>query len=189
MQKWLFFILLICVANSGFTRPASEKDSSILIKLSNDKQEPVEAATIALIRVRDASLVKTAFSDEKGFAIIRNISPDEYRFEISLSGYQTYLSKTYKLGGPGTDTLHFELSPAGSVLQNITITGKKPLIERSKGKVLINVDAAVTNAGIEKIPADTPIVSHPLCDLKNVRSHPVTNLRQGIGKRNLGGQE
>ena len=161
MQKWLFFILLICVTNSGFAKSASENDSSILLKIRNDKQEPVEAATIALIRARDSFLLKTALSDETGFAIIRNIPPDEYRFEISLSGYQTYISKTYKLGPPYADTLHFELSPAGSVLQNITITGKKPLIERAKGKVLINVDAAVTNAGatvlevLEKSPGVT----------------------------------
>jgi outer membrane receptor protein involved in Fe transport len=161
MQKWLFFILLLCLTNPGISRPAYEKDSSILLIIRNEKQEPVDAATIALIRVRDSFLVKTALTDEKGFANIRNIPPDEYRFEISLTGYQTYFSKTYKLGTPVKDTLHFELNPSGSVLQNITITGKKPLIERSKGKVLINVDAAVTNAGatvlevLEKSPGVT----------------------------------
>jgi iron complex outermembrane recepter protein len=161
MQKWLFFILLICFTNSGIPLFASEIDSSILLIIKNEKQEPLDAATIALIRVRDTFLVKTALSDEKGFAIIRNIPPGEYRFEISLSGYQTYFSKTYKLGILHSDTLHVELSLSGAVLQNITITGKKPLIERSKGKVLINVDAAVTNAGatvlevLEKSPGVT----------------------------------
>ena len=161
MQKWLSFILLICLTNSGIRLCAAEKDSSIFLRIRNDKQEPLDGATIVLIRVRDSFLLKTALSDEKGFAYILNIPPDEYRFEISLTGYEKFLSKTYKIGASDRDTLSFELSPAASALQNITITGKRPLIERSKGKVLVNVDASVTNAGatvlevLEKSPGVT----------------------------------
>jgi outer membrane receptor protein involved in Fe transport len=160
MQKRFLFILLIGFAYTGIGQTAA-KDSSVLVMVRNEKQEPVESSTIALIRTRDSMLIKTALSDEKGMALIHRVAPGEYRFEISFAGYQTYISKLYSIGSTNTELLIFELSPLGSALQNITITVKRPLIERTKGKVLVNVDAAVTNAGatvlevLEKSPGVT----------------------------------
>ena len=39
------------------------------------------------------------------------------------------------------------LQPLNSTLQKVTVTGRKPLVERKQGKTIVNVDASVTNTG------------------------------------------
>jgi len=39
------------------------------------------------------------------------------------------------------------LQPLNSTLQKVTVTGRKPLVERKQGKTIINVEASVTNTG------------------------------------------
>lgn len=53
------------------------------------------------------------------------------------------------------------LQPLNSTLQKVTVTGRKPLIERKQGKTIVNVEASVTNTGstvlevLEKSPGVT----------------------------------
>ena len=53
------------------------------------------------------------------------------------------------------------LQPLSSTLQKVTVTGRKPLVERKQGKTIINVEASVTNTGstvlevLEKSPGVT----------------------------------
>ncbi len=161
MQKWLFFILLTLFLKTGIGQTANATDSVISLLVRNEKQEPVESATILLIRVSDSILMRTAISNLQGKATMPHVAPGDYRFEISLAGYQTFISKSYSISEINKGPFEFELMPQSATLQNITITGKRPLIERSKGKVLINVDAAVTNTGatvlevLEKSPGVT----------------------------------
>jgi iron complex outermembrane recepter protein len=147
MQKWLLFILLTLFLKTGIAQTANATDTAISVLVRNDKREPVESATILLIRVSDSLLMRTAISNLQGKATIPRVAQGDYRFEISLAGYQTFISKSYSISEINKGSFEFELMPQSSTLQNITITGKRPLIERSKGKVLINVDAAVTNTG------------------------------------------
>jgi hypothetical protein len=68
MYKWPFFILLIFFTQTGAGQTDSVKNPGVYVKVRNEKQEPVESATVKLIRYNDSSLVKTAISDEKGMA-------------------------------------------------------------------------------------------------------------------------
>jgi hypothetical protein len=161
MQKWLLFILLSGFTNSGICQSAKSADSVMYVLVQNEKQEPVESATILLFRVYDSMLIRTAISNIQGKAAIPRVANGVYRFEISQAGYQTYISKSYSIDTVNMFSYVFDLTPSGTALQNIIVTGKRPLIERSKGKVMINVDAAVTNTGatvlevLEKSPGVT----------------------------------
>ncbi|MFD0940268.1 outer membrane beta-barrel family protein [Pedobacter boryungensis] len=59
----------------------------------------------------------------------------KYFFILSFINYSALMAQTVK---PDT---------SAKKLQEVTITGKKQLIERKQGKTIVNVDAAITNAG------------------------------------------
>lgn len=137
------FALLLIVTMARAQQPAGTT-RSFMVWVLNDKSQPAEGATVELLS--NTKLVKAAISDAKGMAIFENIAAGTYSFSISFSGYIT--KTTALINFPATiNSTTVTIERAGSTLQGISVSGKKPFIQHSEGKTILNVDAAVTNAG------------------------------------------
>lgn len=157
MKSVICFFLLLLLTQSAYSQSAKD---SIFITVLNEKQQPLEAATIELLRATDSSLVKTALTDAKGNALLLKIATGTYTLVISYTGYATQILNNYTIPSSKKTTAVI-LQPGSAELANITVTARKPFIQHEQGKVLVNVDASVTNTGtsvldvLEKSPGVT----------------------------------
>jgi hypothetical protein len=87
MKKILFILLGLTL----FAAVAMAQDGSVKGKLIDTSgKQPLSAATISIMNVKDSSLVSYTLSDKKGAFEIKNLAAGNYRILISFKGYQTW---------------------------------------------------------------------------------------------------
>lgn len=138
------FLLLLCLVIK-LSATAQTNTSALAVTVLDEQQQPIANATVELHKTDTKALVKAAISNEKGLADFQSIAQGQYYATIVAVGFGTKNSNTFQL--PATKTLSVNLSVSAKNLQEVTITSRKPFVQRSQGKTIVNVDAAVTNAG------------------------------------------
>jgi len=111
-------------------------------------KQPVDYASVSLIRVKDNKTINGALTDEKGKITLQNIAPDEYKFAVGFIGYtsKSIIVKT-TLQKPDFSLGNVILVPTSSTLKEITVEGKKSMIENKIDRMVYNAEADATNAG------------------------------------------
>ena len=158
-STWLTGIL--CFLSIVVT--AQNKSGKISGVITDANAQPVESATASLQRAKDSSLVKVAISDNHGLFEFEFIAEGEYFVIITAVGYTKTSGKRFTLTNISPYKLpSFQLQKAvAKTLGQVTVTGKRPLIENKIDRMVVNVEAAPTNAGasalevLEKSPGVT----------------------------------
>lgn len=136
-------MLLLLIAKNLYAQSGND---SITLLILTDKNQPAPSATIELLNAADSSLLRTAITDGKGQAFFYKIKKGSYFFKLTHAGYETFKSKKFQFPMDGSSQ-SICLKPLAKTLQAVTITGGKPFIQQLQGKLVINADAAITNAG------------------------------------------
>jgi outer membrane receptor protein involved in Fe transport len=148
------------LAMAGYAQPGTLE---IKGKVVGPSKQGVEAATVLLLVAEDSGLVKTTVTDAGGNFAFNQVKAGRYLVQVTASGYKTATSAITDLqpGMAPVDLGAIELATADKSLAGVVITAKKPFIEQKIDKMVVNVDAAVTNAGstvlevLEKSPGVT----------------------------------
>ena len=149
MHKTLIFFLLFLLLKTSIAQPLMNDSSGFFISVINDQQHFLQGITIELFNAAKKNLVKSVISNAKGQAVFYNIKAGDYYFVVSGVGFQVQSTLLYKFPGAAGlgNKQTFQLTQDVSDMQDVTIIGTKPFVQQVQGKVLINVDAAITNAG------------------------------------------
>jgi iron complex outermembrane receptor protein len=139
---------------------AQTPQTSVSGNVADNKNKPVELATISLVKAEDSSLVKISITDKTGKFSFPNIPFGNYYLNVSAIGYAKLNSSMFELNNsaPVKDITPIILQQETKTLSEVTITAKKPLIEQKIDRMIVNVDASVTNVGssalevLEKAP-------------------------------------
>ncbi|MEO6253828.1 MAG: TonB-dependent receptor, partial [Ferruginibacter sp.] len=156
VQKLYRLFALMLLAPFTYGQAATSSDGFTLTVL-NEQSKPAIAATVELLK--DNKLVKVAITDNNGEARFEKIGKGSFTFKVSFNNYQTQISGSYVF--PSVNTATVTLKPATTTLKEVSIAARKPFIEQKPGKVVLNVDASVTNVGstvlevLEKSPGVT----------------------------------
>jgi len=151
-----FILLTLC---SGICFAQSPGKSARIIVVS-EQQKPVTGANVQLLKT-DSVLIKLQVSDKSGVAEFNNLSENNYLVQISHTGFQTLIISIKNLQQNGKFDRVVMLNQATGLLNNLSVTTKKPFIEFAPDKTVVNVDAGITNAGtsimdvLEKSPGVT----------------------------------
>lgn len=127
----------------------------------DEKNELLSGATISLYKSDDSSLVKAAFTDQKGMYLIESIKQGSYRIIVSAIGYQKHVTEFFKLQNENILMPVIKLYAEVKMLDNVIVRARKPLFELKADKFVVNVDASPVNAGasaleiLEKSPGIT----------------------------------
>jgi outer membrane cobalamin receptor len=142
----LMALLFLFSARNAYAQNSSGKITGS-IKDGNGKA--IEAATISLLKAKDSSLVKVALSGKTGIYEFEKIPYGIYVVSASVAGFEKSVVNGIKLGAGRADfTVEpIQLKPSVKTLGEVTVVGKKPLIENKIDRMVINVDAAPSNAG------------------------------------------
>lgn len=157
MKKLTWLVLLLLAQSALLCQPAANEGKDFSLTVLNEKAEPADGAVIELWH--DNKLLKTAIANAKGIVSFSNPAKGNYNIIISHSGYKRDTS-AYQFPS-AENSLTIKLEPATVLLQDVSVTSRKPFIQQKQGKVILNVEASVTNVGstvlevLEKSPGVT----------------------------------
>ena len=116
---------------------------------TKDDGKGISSATVTLLNSRDSSLVKAAIADANGKFSFTNIKPGSYFVSATQVNYAQTSGRVFTMyeSGSDIDLIPLQIQTKSKSLAEVTVTSKKPFIERKADRTIINVDASLTNAG------------------------------------------
>jgi len=110
---------------------------------------PVEAATVSLLNAADTSLVKIELSDEHGRFEFSSIKAGKFLLGVSVLGYEKFLGNPMEVSesAPNIELPALTLSSSSIDLKAVTVTAKKPFIERRSDRTIVNVESSILATG------------------------------------------
>lgn len=146
MKKTIALLTLVLLLLSYFSQ-AQSGSGAVQGKITDAQQKPVEAASVALLRATDSSLVKTLSTDKSGQFQLTGLAAGSYLIQVTAVGHQKHFSARFTVGSETVSLPELKLTETSKELGNVTVTARRPFIEQKIDRTVINVDAAVTNTG------------------------------------------
>ncbi len=109
--------------------------------------KPIASVTVLLLNAKDSSVVKMNATDQKGAYSFDGIPSGNYLISTSSIGYSKSFSKTVKVESESIKIPDLLLEKAGTQLENVTVTTKKPLVEVRADKMIVNVEGTINATG------------------------------------------
>lgn len=123
--------------------------------------EPIEYATVALLRTKDSSMVNGSVTQPNGSFSVK--APfGSYLLRVSFMGYTTYFhSKPVTLSQKhaSENVGKLNLVPSATMMEEVTITAERSMVEYQLDKRVINVDKNIVTGGgtatdiLENVPS------------------------------------
>ena len=160
MKKVIIILMALAITFKSIGQTTESKVSGTVI---DTKKAYVEFANVLLKKTKDSAVIKMAVTEEGGKFTFEEVPFGDYFIETSFVGYATTTTTSFSLS---IENSPLQLNPI--TLQDLTInlagvvvTSKKQLIEQKIDRLVVNVDASVTNVGatalevLEKSPGVT----------------------------------
>lgn len=157
MRKIVVILLLVISAATG----SAQNTGKISLTVNAANAQPAENATASLYS--HGKLFKTAIADAKGNIVFENLPADSFSIRISAAGFEDY----HTLAQVNSSTSEIVLpavtlnKAATTNLSAVTVTARKPFIQRLSDRIVVNVDNSIVSTGssaldiLEKSPGVT----------------------------------
>ena len=143
-MKKLITILMMAV--TLFAAAQENNKGKITAVIHNNRQAPVENATVELLKAKDSSLVKASLTDKNGLAEFENISFGEYLLKATLINYTPQYA-AFNLSAAQLQVPVITLQPISKELQTVTVTSRKPFLQKLSDRIVVNVENSIVSAG------------------------------------------
>lgn len=132
-QGYLIFFILInlMILSCGFCA-----GQSLIIKVKDNKNNPLIGSTIQLKNVSDSTITFSGVTNDSGTEEFKNIKDGLYIVKINYIGYQ-YLEKTINVK-QGSRNIEYILKEKPVSLNEVTVSAGKPLIRQEEDKMIID---------------------------------------------------
>lgn len=147
-KAYLFCLSLFCLTSLPLLAQVAER-GKITAVILNEKNQPVENATVELLKSKDSSLAKTAITDKTGLAELDNIRPGTYLVRTSFVNYATQYSAVVVLSQEQLNLrlANIVLQPSAKEIGEVVVTARKPFIQRLSDRLVVNVENSIISAG------------------------------------------
>ncbi len=158
MPKIIFFILISLIYKQVLAQGPGQK--SIRITLKNEQKNGVSGATVDLL-TPDSVFLKSATTNTSGSYLFTDLKSGKYLVRAKLSGYEDAFAPLIDLEKENLFSAMIILKAKTVLLNEVTVLAKKQLIQFLPDKIVINLDASISNAGatvmelLEKSPGIT----------------------------------
>lgn len=154
-----FFFFFLAFVQGALAQTAG----TVTGKISADKETSLEAASITLLKGGDTTFKKQTLSKKDGSFLFENIGAGRYRVAVTLVGYARGLSAPFELTEKNNaiQLPPIALQRDAKALAGVTVKSNRPMVEQKVDRTVVNVEAAITNAGanalevLEKAPGIT----------------------------------
>lgn len=145
MYKFFLTVLLFIVSTQvqAFDDAAGKVTGKVMDAVS---KQPIEYATITVLNKSTKNVVNGTITDGMGSFVIKGLAPGNYIFKIQSLGYQEYTINTVSVQKNASINLPvIALVKQENVLQGVTVTAKKPLVENKIDKMVFNAEKDLTS--------------------------------------------
>ena len=115
-----------------------------------DSIASIPAATVSLLNAKDSSWIRSVLSNDSGAFTITDVAPGNYLINVTAVGY-TSAMQAVTLAINTNPPLILLLQRETLAIAEVTVTGRKPFIEMSTGKVTVNVDGSPSAIGLNAL--------------------------------------
>ncbi|WP_028296444.1 TonB-dependent receptor domain-containing protein [Olivibacter sitiensis] len=127
--------------------PAQENTAELKGSIKDEKQAPIDFATVSLLNAADSSHIRSSYADEQGTYVLSQIKKGKYILAASMIGYKkTYLPIEVN-GQQQIQVPEIILQAEAQSLAEVTVTAKTPMVERKDGALVVNVENTTLAAG------------------------------------------
>ena len=147
MKKLTLLIAGFLLGIAVWAQPSTR--SRLEVPVVDDQKTVVPFATVSLLRYNDSLVIATSITDSSGISVFENISMGQYRIRVSMVNRVTQYSGLIQLPLPENErrVQAIILPVSRDLLQEVTVSGRKPFIQQLADKTVINVEASITSAG------------------------------------------
>ena len=149
MKVYLCVIFLFFM----FIAPAQSVGQQIMqIKgIVQDHKQTLSGTTVLLYNAKDSGLVSTAITNAQGEFSIMAVN-GTYYLVLSSIGYSKYTTATFQLkSSVNYQVPSIVLVPNSRTLKEVSVTAIRPVLERKAGKLIFNIDAIPSTAGLNAL--------------------------------------
>lgn len=144
-MKYLYYLILLLAIPTLLK--AQNNTTSISGTITDQANQPVEFATIALFSASDSTLVKGELSKSNGAFLIANTPKGQYYLKISYVGYPDLKTEIIEVANDPVELGTLQFKDATLDLQEIEVVASRPLIEVQADKTVFNVEGSINASG------------------------------------------
>ncbi|MEP3211191.1 MAG: outer membrane beta-barrel family protein [Maribacter sp.] len=115
-------------------------------KVVTETRETVPYAAVTLNRLNDSTLVKAVITNDFGLFEITNVPKGMFQLNISSIGFTQY-QKEVNYTGSDMNLGTTVLMEAVENLEEVTVTGQKPMVQVMADKTVFNVESTINATG------------------------------------------
>lgn len=132
-----------------FLSPVFAQSSGTVRGTVLQNEKPAEGATVSLLRAKDSATVKVSAVNKDGSYAFENVVDGKYVVAATAIGSKRIHSSPFEMNSQQRTVQlpTFHLTPISKSLTDVTVTAKRSLIEQRIDRIIVNVDAAITNIG------------------------------------------
>lgn len=141
----IILLMLVLTLDSLAENKGTGKISGIILEKGNDN--PVEYATIQLLKIPEHTLAEGTTSDQKGNFSISNIAVGEYSLAISFMGFETLELPNIRLTKEQSNINVGKLLLQASIVavEEVTVQGKRSTYQQTIDKKVFSVGSDLTS--------------------------------------------
>ncbi len=115
-------------------------------KVTDTQKEPIEFANVVLLNKGTDEIISGSVTDEKGCFTVKTDRNGDFDLQISFVGFEDYF-----IGITESINLKTIILTSNNVLDEITIVGRKSIVERRADKLIFNVENSPVRSGFDGV--------------------------------------
>lgn len=157
-KKFFICCLLLFSTLISFTQ---NLNNTITGKIFNQYNKPLENVNAILQNAKDSFILKANFTNKEGIYTFENIKSGSYYIKFSSVGFTTAYSQVFTIDTQSINLNNTILQVESKKLNDVVVTGTKPIFENKRGVIIMNIDDSPTSVGntalelLEKAPGVT----------------------------------
>jgi outer membrane receptor protein involved in Fe transport len=122
--------------------------NSILGKLLDNEQKPIELANVLLFSANDTlKLIQATTSDSLGNFQLQNLEKGTFRLKFHLLGYQNKSLKLEKLNEQNLNLGIIRLETDSKILNSVEVVSQKEFFQKTPQGLIISAESTLSQAG------------------------------------------
>ncbi|WPQ63176.1 outer membrane beta-barrel protein [Chitinophaga sancti] len=147
IKPYFFFLFFLFV-----TLPALAQQLTISGALQDSAHLPVAGAMVQLMNSVDKKVMYTAQSNNDGTFLLKNIDKGSYLLHIQRLAFNEYLH-AINVSDTNISLPVIIMSVSVTTLKNVTVNGRKPVLEEKLDRTILNVENNVALTGATALDA------------------------------------
>ncbi|WP_164849888.1 outer membrane beta-barrel protein [Mucilaginibacter limnophilus] len=138
---------MISAGLSFVTAAQAQTSAQVTGSLVNETGNPVEFATVSLLRAKDSSIVKGTLGSDAGRYQFEKVQAGNYIISATSMGYTKSYSKPFAVNGRAVNVPALTMPAESKALATVNVTATRPTIERKPDRMVMNVENSILATG------------------------------------------